>query len=353
MKTDTLMKLIKYILMCLPVMIWAQQPYYNNVDLTLTGQDLYYALQQKIEYAGSGHTYGDMKDMLKIIDEDPTNSNKVLLIYGYNDNDGNCMTDRSRNKSNFGGGNCQYNREHVFARSNANPSMGSANNGSSGIVADPHNIRASDTKMNSTRGNRKFGDASGNAKVLSSGLFYPGDEWKGDVARMMMYMYTRYGNRCLPSLNGSGTLQPGTDMLQIYLQWNAEDPVNDYEDARNPYLEVAYGNRNPFIDNPYLATLIWGGPVAEDRWNMMSTNDYFAPQVVVYPNPANEFVWVGSDTSFPIETYAIYDTTGRLIMSQPYNLNEKKIDVSALSSGVYLLKLYNSDASVTKKIKIQ
>lgn len=346
-------KLIKYTFMIMPVFIWAQQPYYNNVDLTLTGQDLYYALQQKIEYAGNGHTYGDMRDMLKIIDEDPNNSNKVLLVYGYNDNDGNCMTDRSRNKSNFGGGNCQYNREHVFARSNANPSMGSASNGSSGIVADPHNIRASDTKMNSSRGNRKMGDASGNARVLSSGLFYPGDEWKGDVARMMMYMYTRYGNRCLPSLNGSGALQSGTDMLQIYLQWNAEDPVNDYEDARNPYLEVAYGNRNPFIDNPYLATLIWGGPPAQDRWNMMNTTDYHANQIVVYPNPASEFLWVGSDTSFPIESYNIYDTSGRLIMSKTYDLNEKKIDVSALSSGVYLLKLFNSDAEVTKKIKIR
>jgi len=31
-------------------------------------------------------------------------------------------------------------------------------------------------------------------------------------------------------------------MLQIYLQWNAEDPVSEFEDQRNPYLETAYGN---------------------------------------------------------------------------------------------------------------
>ena len=30
--------------------------------------------------------------------------------------------------------------------------------------------------------------------LLASGHWYPGDEWKGDVARMMMYMYLRYGS---------------------------------------------------------------------------------------------------------------------------------------------------------------
>ena len=44
-------------------------------------------------------------------------------------------------------------------------------------------------------------------------------------------------------------------------------PVSAFEIQRNNVIEGAQGNRNPFIDNPYLATLIWGGNPAENKWN--------------------------------------------------------------------------------------
>lgn len=333
--------------------LWAQQPYYNDVNLTLTGQDLYYELQNKIDQASSSFNYGDVREVMKVIDKDPNNSNKVYLIYGYNDSDNNCTTDRTRNKEAFGGSSCEYNREHVFARSNANPSMGNANNGATGIVADPHNLRASDQQMNNNRGSRKMGPGSGNAGNTGGDTFYPGDEWKGDVARMMMYMYTRYGNQCLPSLNGTGARQGSTQMLELYLQWNVEDPVSDFEDQRNPYLENIYGNRNPFIDNPYLATIIWGGPVAEDRWEMVNV-DYFTEEgIAVYPNPASEIIWVENSTAFDVDNYIIYDMFGRIIMKNSFNTPEKKVDVSNLKNGVYLLEILSSGKRVTKKIMIQ
>ncbi|HAT66086.1 MAG TPA: endonuclease, partial [Flavobacteriaceae bacterium] len=112
----------------------------------------------------------------------------------------------SRDKGDFGGSTCQWNREHVFARSNANPPMGNVDNNTTGIGADPHNIRPSDQQMNNNKANKKFASGNGNAGNVGSGDWYPGDEWKGDVARMIMYMYTRYGDRCLPSLTGVGSL---------------------------------------------------------------------------------------------------------------------------------------------------
>ncbi|MBG43872.1 MAG: hypothetical protein CL530_07875 [Aequorivita sp.] len=332
--------------------LFAQQPYYNDVDLSLTGQDLYFALQQKIENASSSFNYGDTRDSMKITDEDPENNNNVLLLYGYDDS-GSCTTDRSRNKNDYGGSSCQYNREHTFARSNANPSMGNVDNGTTGIGADPHNIRPTDQQMNNNRGNKKFADGSGNAGDVGSGYWYPGDEWKGDVARIMMYMYTRYGDRCKPSLNGNGALQGSTQMLQVYLQWNAEDPVTDFEDQRNPYLENNYGNRNPFIDNPYLATLIWGGPAAEDRWGLIGTEEFNAETIAVYPNPTSEIIWVNDNTSFTVDNYSVYDISGRRILFNTFNSSEKKVDVSNLNSGVYLLELVSSERSITKKIVVQ
>src|SRR5690554_7985812 len=84
--------------------------------------------------------------------------------------------------------------------------MGQSNNNTIGIAADPHNIRACDQRANQIRGNKRFGEGSGNARVIGN-HWYPGDEWKGDVARMMMYMYVRYDERCLPSLVGEGPTQ--------------------------------------------------------------------------------------------------------------------------------------------------
>lgn len=331
---------------------FAQQSYYSDVDLTLTGQDLFNALQMKISQYNQNFTYGDARDVLVFTDENPENTANVLLVYGYNDNDGNCTTDRSRNKNSFGGMACEYNREHVFARSQANPEMGSANNGSTGIIADPHNLRASDQQMNNNRGSKKFQNGNGNAGNVGSGNWYPGDEWKGDVARMMMYMYTRYGNQCLPSFAGVGSLQGDTQMLQTFLQWNADDPVNNYEDQRNDFLQGAYGNRNPFIDNPALATIIWGGPAAEDRWGIMSTQNVSVYDFVIYPNPTyNKEVNIVTNTT--IDSLVMYDINGRIIlkMEKPEVINNT-INISDIPQGFYLMNIHYPKGSTTKKLVV-
>jgi hypothetical protein len=93
----------------------------------------------------------------------------------------------------------------------------------------------------------------------------------------------RYGAVCLPTAVGVGSKEFTEDeMIDLFLQWNVEDPVSDIEIARNEYHEntsnyAAQGNRNPFIDNPYLATRIWGGDSAEDLWNYYKNTDTEAP----------------------------------------------------------------------------
>ncbi len=345
-------KLLSLVFIIISATIFAQQSYYDNVDIRKTGQELYFELQSKISIASGTFTYNDVKDAVKITDLDPTNASRVLLVYGYNDTDGNCITDRSRDKNNFGGSNCQYNREHVFARSLANPGMGDVNSTSTGIGADPHNLRPSDVQFNGQRGNKKFGNGTGTAGDVGSGNWYPGDEWKGDVARMMMYMYTRYGDRCLPSLVGVSTLQDNTQMLQLFLQWNVEDPVNAFEDQRNPYLESVYGNRNPFIDNPYLATVIWGGPAAEDRWGILSIEQALVNQFVVFPNPAKDIVWVQNTTQTPIQIQ-MFDITGRKVYSTDIQNAQNTIDVSQFKSGVYILNISSEGNTLSKKILIE
>lgn len=242
----------------------AQAPsYYNDVDLNLTGAALQSELSDKVTTTQSNtlsYTPG-VWDALKQTDLVPGgNGSSVILIYGYSDTDGVVNTDRTRGVNQNGGGTTDWNREHVYPKSLGNPNLGT-----SGPGADAHHLRAADVSRNSSRGNRKFADGSGNSAITAQGHWYPGDEFKGDVARMVLFMYLRYGNRCLPSNVGVGsTNATDANMIDLFLEWNAEDPVSELETQRNPIIENLQGNRNPFIDNPAFATSIWGGPQAED-----------------------------------------------------------------------------------------
>ncbi|MCF6347704.1 MAG: endonuclease [Flavobacteriaceae bacterium] len=263
-------------LLFLPFLLIAQIPsYYNDVNLSLTGTALKDELAIKII---NTHTlflsYSQVWDASRITDLNPNDATQsnVILIYGYNDNDGNYVTDRTRNKNANGGtSGTDWNREHTYARS-----LGTPNLGTSGSGSDAHHLRPADVTFNGQRGSKKFASGSGNAGN-SSGGWYAGDEWKGDIARMMMYMYLRYGNQCLPTNVGIGSSSSTPDaMIDLFLQWNTDDPVSQLEVNRNAYHgntanTFAQGNRNPFIDNPAFATQIWGGPQAEDLFEGGST----------------------------------------------------------------------------------
>ncbi|MEP0264370.1 endonuclease [Dokdonia sp.] len=258
-------------LFCVHVIAFSQIPaYYDDVNLTLQGTSLQNELASKVTNTHTTfltYTPG-VWDALQVADLDPTNSNNVLLIYGYDDTDGNTLTDRTRDKNLNGGSAGEWNREHTYPRSLGNPNLGSEGPGS-----DAHHIRPSDIQLNSQRSNRKYADGSGNAGVTAQGHFYPGDEWKGDVARMMLFMYVRYNSRCLPSNVGIGNaVASDANMIDLFLEWNVEDPVSAFEDTRNQAIEGIQGNRNPFIDNPAFATQIWGGSQAEDRFGGGTTD---------------------------------------------------------------------------------
>ncbi|MFD0989611.1 endonuclease [Mariniflexile jejuense] len=333
------------------------QSYYNGVDFNKTGTNLFNDLAVTTASKHTNYiTYSNVWEADKITDEDPANSNNVLLIYGYNDNDGNYITDRSRSKTlNGGTQGTDWNREHTFPNSLAVPSL---DDSGSNVppYADAHNLRPSDVRMNNNRGNLLFAAGSGNSGNVS-GNWYPGDEWKGDVARIIMYMYLRYGTQCKPSYTAVGTTNSvDSNMINLLLQWNAEDQVSTIEDNRNTYHGNAsntygQGNRNPFIDNPYLATLIWGGTSAQNRWSSLSTKNIAIIDFSMYPNPTKEnllnIVTSNYSANLNIE---IYNILGASVLKQKLNNNAKEINISTLKSGIYLVKLQSETGSITKKL---
>ena len=314
---------------------FSQEQYYNDVDLTLAGAALKDALAAKIiathtttlEYTSGGP---DVWDATKATDENVANTSEVILYYGWEDgSDQDITNDISRSKSlqdNGSGADFVWNREHVFPKSLANPILDTS---IPGPATDAHHLRAADRGRNSARNNRKYGRGSGNSNYSSldfhegldgpnTAAWYPGDDWKGDAARMIMYMYMRYGAVCLPTAVGVGSKEfTEDDMIDLFLQWNVEDPVSDIEVTRNEYHEntsnyAAQGNRNPFIDNPYLATRIWGGNSAEDRWDYYKNTDTEAPTT-----PTNVFLnnitfnsinisWSASSDNIGVTGYNVY-----------------------------------------------
>ncbi len=341
----------------------APSPYYNGFNWTQTGMSLKNALATKITNTHTNTlSYSEAENALKIVDLDPADAsnNNVLLLYGFSNNicpagSGDDNDHRRRNKNSDGGGaNCQWNREHTYAKSLGNPDLGE-----SGPGADAHHLRAADVQRNGDRGSEKFAAGTGNSHDVTSQTWYPGDEWKGDVARMMMYMYLRYGNRCLPKNVGVGTTNAvDANMINLFLQWNAEDPVNAYEDQRNTYLGNAnnaygQGNRNPFIDNPYLATVIWGGPAAENRWpNVFLSTDSFelSAGITVYPNPSTERrVNIQSDVD--IESIELINLNGQTIIniSNP-EFSNNSYTLENLPQGFYLIRLSAQNQTATKKV---
>src|SRR5690554_6117991 len=293
-------------------LLFAQpQAYYDDIDFSQDGLDLKFALADLISDTHVYQlSYGEVWEALRETDKNPSNSNQVILVYGWpNTNSG--QHARTRSKNNNGGGNGQWNREHVYARS-----MGTPNLGSSGPGSDAHHLRASDVQWNNARGSKKFAAGTGNSGSVGAN-WYPGDNWKGDVARMMMYMYVRYGTRCLPANVGVGSTVGTPDgMIDLFLQWNVEDPVSQVEIQRNNYLggngTYAQGNRNPFIDNPYLATIIWGGTPAEDKWGLLSTNKAELVEFNVYPNPAPKNT-IFISTKEKIDLITVYNLEGKLV----------------------------------------
>lgn len=179
-------------------------------------------------------TYKNLNGYFDETDYDPNNPHIMLLFY------------TRLNAADHG-----WNKEHVWPDSKGG---GTAEN-------DLHHIRPTVSTVNSQRGNYTIGVVtSGRKEIVYSGIntgnyygggrFEPADEIKGDVARIIFYCATRYANLDITS--------SGVAILETLLEWNMMDAPDEYEINRNEAIYRIQGNRNPFIDNPEFANLIWG-----------------------------------------------------------------------------------------------
>jgi endonuclease I/pimeloyl-ACP methyl ester carboxylesterase len=237
----------------------AQTSYYQNVSTTSS-----VSLRNQLHELIDNHnvaSYNDCRDHLQLTDQDPNNSNNIILIYKQNS----ILRDWDAGVT--------WNREHVWAKSLGNFTSGPA-------YSDLHHLKPADPSVNSSKSNKSF-DVGGEQHPEASECFStqftwePSDNVKGDVARMLFYMDVRYeGDGNEPNLTIVEEVDtypnPNIGRLSTLLQWHIQDPVDDFEINRN---EVIYGiqeNRNPFIDHPEYVSIIWNTEISVQNGIILS-----------------------------------------------------------------------------------
>ena len=354
---------------------WAQIPtgYYNTA--TGTGYTLKTNLKRIIDdvndgipsehisndpgYAGLYVTYttsdidlyyennGTMLDMYT---ENPTGPDNCEYTYGVNQDDGSGGTAE-----------CQkYNREHIIPQSvfsSATP-----------MYSDAHFVVPSDKYVNAQRGNFPFGrvnvatntysNGSKKGNNLNSGysagytttVFEPINEFKGDIARMILYFGTRYEDQVASwtydMFNGTSNQVFDNTFLNILITWHLNDPVSQREIDRNNAIYARQNNRNPYIDHPEYVCQIW-----PTQCTALSSDSFVLENTVsIYPNPAsnNEF---SISSEIELKSIVLYNINGQIIQEIK---NPTRVDVSYkvsnLQTGFYLVQMTSENGSATKKV---
>ena len=280
--------------------------YYESIDGT-SGKDLMDAIQRvaKQGYRADDFRYDSVWLAFKHTDLRP--DSYIWEIYS----DCDFVYEKDRTSNTTQTGECKgYNREHAMCQSwfgttsLAGQEMSSSKKNSPG--SDIFHIYPASYGMNSRRGNRPYGEVltaanvSGNGTkygtpvqnisitnsvagayvegsiTLSTNVLEPADEYKGDIARSYFGTMVKWAGEWTFNRNENGqvifdaTIDADTHYgpknnfgftdygLALMLKWHRQDPVSQKEVDRNNGIQLTQGNRNPFIDYPYLVEYIWG-----------------------------------------------------------------------------------------------
>ncbi|HEU0136612.1 MAG TPA: endonuclease [Flavobacterium sp.] len=357
----------------------AQAPatYYNNA--TGTGYTLKTQLKTIITNGHSDQGYGALWTLYNnqaFRDNFYEDNGTILDMYSENPNgtdsyEYNVISDQCGNYDSEG--DC-YNREHLVPQSyfenfQINP-----------MKNDPFHVVPSDGWVNGQRNNLPFGPVGSATYTSSNGskkgqntnvgysagyagvVFEPIDEFKGDIARSLLYFSTRYEDfmdnfynaadasttQAKAMFDGSTNKVFSDTFLSILLTWHQNDPVSAKEIAINNAVYNFQGNRNPYIDHPEYACQIWITACAA-----LSTDSYVGNlEVAVYPNPSNDNN-IRINSKKELTSIAVININGQTIRTEiaPSSHNNIYL-IENLPSGFYFLRMESEAGSVTKKIVI-
>jgi len=97
------------------------------------------------------------------------------------------------------------------------------------------------------------------------------------------------------------------------------------------------GNHSLFMDN-----VVFGFPI------IAGVNDITKANIKVYPNPVQNILNINS--TVPIDFIQVYNVLGKLILESQPSAISSSLDMTAVNSGAYFVKVTIGDASQTLKI---
>lgn len=320
------MKNIHLTLLVLGFICNAQIPsgYYDTA--TGTGFTLKSQLKDIIKNGHRGRSYSDLITGYKTTDRDKyyENDNSILDIYSENPTGKDPYTFTTEKKcGTYQSESDCYNREHLIPQSffGKRPPMKS----------DIHFVVPTDGYVNNRRNRYPFGyvthanytsengskRGTGNNKGYTDVVFEPIDEFKGDIARGVLYFAVRYEDNWNDSswlphttqhnpMNGTNEQFYEDWFLETMLEWHNNDPVNQREIDRNNAAYKYQGNRNPFIDHPEYAARIWGGTTITDNQPPTAPTSLTASNITTTTIQLN---WTASTDNVAVTAYDIYNNT--------------------------------------------
>lgn len=201
--------------------------------------------------------------------------------------------------------------------------------------------------VNSSRGNKYYGHCAATSvrcmrpanheaapdTETDSERWAPPLKVRGDVSRALMYMAVSYGSDQKDGaphleLSDSPSIQSRKmGLLSALLKWNELDPPSRSEQLRNNRVCSLYQhNRNPFVDHPEYANLIWGNSLGESSSSVRTFPEAWVNEFH-YENKGkdeNEFVELAVRTSLDAKdlTLILYNgANGQMYNS--LNLDDK------------------------------
>ena len=233
----------------------------HNIDFG-AGDGMNGALRQKLSSENRPKSYvsysAGLSTHLQQADEDQNTKTNMVMFY----------TRDSITKTEANNGGMVWNREHVWPKNLSNNNWSAQNNGTEKCGTDILHLRPTYETPNSTRSNYPFGNVTHTNSTkktynsmdygwLSGGYFEPLDCVKGDVARIIMYVWTTYTD--FPNYNPI-SITNVFESFDTLLEWHTMDKPDTLEGHRNDYVQnsTVQKNRNPFVDHPELAWKIFG-----------------------------------------------------------------------------------------------
>lgn len=151
---------------------------------------------------------------------------------------------------------------------------------------------------------------------------------------------TYYANTGCPAGKDSCTSNPGSDMIENYMDYTNDACMNIFTKDQKARMIAVMQN------SPRRASLTTSTVCQAPT---MNTPDFDSlDKMRIYPNPASSKINIEIPIGILTQSYTIYNSIGQVIVATPTNSNSQlTIDISNYSNGIYFIRIRTNDKEET------